>query len=347
MSHELTIRQNGTAEMAFVGETPWHRLGQNLKEGASIEEWQIAAGMDWSIRRSKAHFYTDRACTDLRAWDDQVVLYRSDNGQPLGIVSPDYNIVQPSEVLEFFRDLVSDEGFELHTAGTLFGGKRFWALAKVTEATIAGWDKIGGYLLLSTSADGSTATEARETSVRVVCRNTLSLAMNQRGTSKRTTVSHRVRFDDAKVKRELGLTREHFEQFIDAANALTKVKMNETAAENFLTRLLRPSKKLQQQITQQEGPTDAVQAAIEQEESEQSLRRPRGLDTILQLFQGAGEGAGKKGSAGTAWGLVNAVTEYVDHHATAKTFDHLMARSMFGDGDKLKTEAFNQALELA
>lgn len=99
MAHELTERAGGMTEMAYVGDTPWHGLGQTLKAGAKIEDWLTAAGMDWTIRRAPVHYHADRAATDMRKWDDKQVLLRSDTGAPLGIVSPDYNIVQPYEVL--------------------------------------------------------------------------------------------------------------------------------------------------------------------------------------------------------------------------------------------------------
>ena len=87
MAHELTIN-DGVAEMAYVGETPWHGLGQQLRADASIEEWQAAAGMDWIIRRSAVMYYPDRGQKQLRVWDDKTVLLRGDTGAPLGVVSP-------------------------------------------------------------------------------------------------------------------------------------------------------------------------------------------------------------------------------------------------------------------
>src|SRR6202044_3294118 len=101
-----------------------------------------------------------------------------------------FKIVQPGAVLEFFRDLTAAAGFTLETAGTLFGGKRFWALAAIGEtASIADpADKMKGYLLLSTACDGSMATEARYTTVRVVCNNTLSSA---RSAGAKVRVTHR------------------------------------------------------------------------------------------------------------------------------------------------------------
>ena len=86
--------------------------------------------------------------------------------------------MQPHDVLGFYRDLVSVSGFELETAGVLKGGKKLWALARTgDEMMLSGMDQVKGYLLLATSCDGSLATTAQFTSIRVVCNNTLQMAV--------------------------------------------------------------------------------------------------------------------------------------------------------------------------
>lgn len=314
MAHELSIRANGFVEHAYAGEVGWHGLGNQLPEDASIEQWQAAAGMDWKIGRSRVRFGDG---PNQRIWDDKHVLFRSDTKTPLGMVSDGYKVVQPREVLEFFRSLVQNAGFRLSTAGCLFGGQRFWALARLDEAVISGWDKIGGYLLLSTSCDGSMATEARETSVRVVCNNTLSLARGEGAA--RVKVTHRSVFNPEAMKDKLGLGREHFHEFVKVAQELSRINVDAAAARRFTERLF--------------GTAEA-------------LRSHPGEDRVLSLFRGAGKGALLEGSHGTAWGLVNAVTEYVDHHKQCKTPDHRTESAWYGDGDKLKTKALTQALEL-
>lgn len=328
MAHELT-QTNGATEMAYVGETPWHGLGQKLEEGASIEEWKKAAGMDWTINRKPLTYFADRACTDLRTVEDTRILTRSDNGNKIGLVSPSYQVVQPGEVLEFFRDLVAEEGYSLHTAGTMFGGSKYWALAKIEEATIAGWDKVGGYVLLSTSADGSRATELRETTIRVVCNNTLSMAVNKDSRSV-IKVNHRQDFDIAAIHKQMGVSRERFAAFTEVADRLSQIKVGGLAAEAFMAQLFKSA---------------SVKAAPQGDDEDADTllttktRKHRGLDIVMGLFNGIGMGSTQKGSKGTAWGAVNAVTEYVDHLSTSKTQDHRLDRAWFGTGNSLKTDA--------
>jgi phage/plasmid-like protein (TIGR03299 family) len=324
MSHELTTRANNTVEHAYVGETPWHGLGQQLVEGASIEDWTIAAGMDWKVQRSKVRYHTSANPADFQTWNDNHVLFRSDNKQPLGLVSDGYKVVQPQAILEFFRDLTENAGYHLHTAGTLFGGRKFWALAKVAESYVTGADKIGGYLLLSTSCDGTMATEARETTIRVVCNNTLSMA-RRAGQSGVIKVGHRSRFNADAVKLKMQGSAEHFATFVSMTRQLAAKRVTNAMAEAFVRKLLRPDETL-----------------IEGE----ATRAPKGEAEILNLFRSSAIGGTLLGTAGTAWGLVNAVTEYVDHKQTAKSLDHKLDRAFFGSGDELKTAAFDLAFTI-
>ena len=114
MAHELTFRHDGTVEMAYVGETPWHHLGKRLEVGTPIPQWIPAAGMDWKVEQTPIKYETEGS---LVTFPDRFALLRSDNKMPLGVVSSDYCILHPFEVLEFFDDLVKSVGLELETAG--------------------------------------------------------------------------------------------------------------------------------------------------------------------------------------------------------------------------------------
>jgi phage/plasmid-like protein (TIGR03299 family) len=356
MSHELTIRMSGAAEMAFVGETPWHKLGQQLQPGASIEEWIKAAGMDWKIQRSKIRYATAHGMTPdaFQTFDDQHVLFRSDSKAPLGLVSDGYKIVQPAQVLEFFRDLVAGEGYSLHTAGTLFGGRKFWALAKVGEGAVVGNDRIGAYVLLSSSCDGSSASEGRFTAIRVVCNNTFTMATA--GNAAKARVTHRSSFDVRTMQERMGLVQSAFADYLADARALTTKRISDRDAATFVRTLLRPEEvaaqaKAAQVIATAQGSDDfarligAPKAELAVGD-DAKVRAPKGEAEILSLFRGHGHGAQLAGAMGTAWGLVNAVTEYVDHKAQAKTVDHRVDRAFFGSGDELKTRAMEMAKAL-
>lgn len=309
MAHELTIGKNGTAEMAYVGDTPWHGLGQILLPEASIEEWRIAAGMDWEINRTHVQ-YTNG---ELHNWKENHVLYRSDTNTPLAIVSPRYKEVQPKDVLEFFRDLVEENGFTLETAGTMKGGRRFWALARTgLDGEVVYGDNVNSYLLLVTSCDGGLATTAQFTSVRVVCNNTLQMSLSQ-GYMSRVSVRHNTEFSPDSFKAQLGLNaNEVYTDFMMRMKGLANTSLSGVRAEEII-----------EEMFMKKG----VKAPI---------RATKGYRTVLQLFNGVGKGSKIDGVAGTAWGLVNAVTEYSDFHVRAKNQEYRLDSAWFGAGYALK-----------
>lgn len=344
--HALTLRSNGFTEMAFVGETPWHHLGQQLTEGAPIEQWITAAGMDWQIRGSKVRYQSEGVGY---IFPERIVLFRSDTKAPLGLVSPVYKPVQPREVIEFFRDLVANSGYQLHTAGTIHGGRKMWALAKVAEGVVGANDKIGGYLLLSTACDGTMETEARFTTVRVVCNNTLTMARGEGAAT--VKIGHRSKFNADKVKAQMGLATDRFATFLDDADKLAMKQVTPAQAEAFVRELLRPAAKAAATIEAAKVDMSDFARLLTgsvtlPDVSDDTKRAPKGEAEILSLFRGAARGSNLRTASGTAWGLVNAVTEYVDHKQGAKSLDHKLDRAFFGSGEELKNRAMEAALSL-
>jgi phage/plasmid-like protein (TIGR03299 family) len=324
MSHELTQRTNGMTEMAYLaGTSRWHGLGNELKEDATIEEWTVAAGMDWKVQRSRVRYETDATGTAPQVWDDQHVLFRSDNKKPLGLVSDGFKIVQPRECLEFFRDLCETNGFKLRTAGTLFEGRRFWALADIGEESIIldPRDKVKARTLMFTACDGSAKTTVKFVNECVVCNNTLTSARAEDG--KQVAVSHRSVWnpDDAKVK--LGIANGTFSEFIRQSREFARTTFTPKVADMFTLRLV-------------EGmDLDTTMTTAEVEET----RASRAYKKIIGLFNGQAMGSNLKGRTGTAWAWLNAVTEYADHHAPARNDDNRFNSSQFGIGDKMKNSA--------
>lgn len=313
MAHQLSIREDGAAEMAYVGEVPWHRLGTKLAPNAPKDRWREAAGFDHEILSAHPHLYTKSG--DEIEIIDRLGLYRSDNDRPLGIVSADYKVVQPSEVLDFFDDIVKAGDMTLETAGTLFGGKQYWCLAKIGEKALFGVDRLKGYLLLSTSCDGSRKTVAKFTCVRVVCDNTLTLSDRTNLSGAMIEVSHRSHFDADAVKKALGVAPKTFTEFMASLEVLAGKKVRKPKAKEL---------------------TEAVFG-----------EEARAVPHVLDLFAGDATGYDMPNIKGTAWGWLNSVTEYVDWQRFAKTDSHRISNSLLGEGDKLKRKAYDLALEYA
>lgn len=314
MAHELTQRADGFVEHAFVGETPWHGLGQRLDENADMATWRKAAGMDWTIEQTECQFTP--ASGGLAVIPERFVQYRSDNNMPLSVVSARYKPVQPAQVLEFFHDLVEENGFKLHTAGTLFDGKRLWALAETGKfAEVSKGDSVGGYLLLSTSCDRTLATTARFTTIRVVCNNTLSFAT--KNNDNMVSFNHLTEFNHELIKAKLGSAVESFGAFMDVAKELKQQKITTNQAVEFVRKLVLTNSQL----------TD----------DKYDFTKHRGYRKIMDLFQL--EAVGIELAGHTKWGMLNAVTEYFDHHHPARTQDARLNNTWFGTGDNMKSDA--------
>lgn len=323
MAHMLTYRQNGFVEMAYRGLMPWHGLGQLVKPDASIDDWRKAAGLDWEIMRSTVQFQHGQ----LHTFPSHEVLYRSDTSAPLSVCTPKYKIVQPSQVLEFFRSLTLEAGFQIETAGSLKGGRVIWVLARTGfEAEVVEGDNVKGYVLLTTSYDGQMATIVQFTSVRVVCANTLQMAMNG-DVGQQVRVRHNTEFLPEVVKGELGLAAsESFDLFLRRMQLLAGTKLSTSDFGNVVGDLLA-----------QRMPVDRQKFVAES----------KGYQKIMGLFAGDGRGAMMESVAGTAWGGINAITQYVDHERRARDRENRLAGAWFGDGYRMKEEALNRLLEMA
>jgi phage/plasmid-like protein (TIGR03299 family) len=315
-------------QMAYVGATPWHGLGRQLTQKQPIEVWQREAGMDWQIQESPVHFKADAIghMGSIHSFPEQKVLYRSDTKAPLSVVSNRYQIVQPREVMEFYRDLTEVSGYELETAGVLKGGRKFWALARTGQnANLKGNDQVNGYLLLATSCDGTLATTATPTTVRVVCNNTLTIALD--GITRAIKVPHSTRSDARSVKKQLGVAVSQWDEFMYRMRVLAERKVQWHEAMGFFMNVLcevTPNSKLPEVLP-----------------NERALRK------VQSLYEGRGRGATLESSQGTAWGLLNAVTEYVDHERRARSNEYRMDSAWFGQGAQIKQRALEAALQLA
>lgn len=310
--------------MAYTGERPWHGLGNLLAPQQPIEVWKKQAGMDWQIEEAEVRYVTgSNNIGVINAFPGNKVLYRSDTKAPLSVVSKRFQVVQPGEILEFYRDLTACNGFELETAGVLREGRKFWALARTGQSTtLKGRDKVDGYLLLATACDGTLATTAQFTSVRVVCNNTLSIALgNGNGAIK---VPHRSQFDPDVVKRQLGITVSSWDGFVTRMKALVDRPVDPDSVEGLLRRVLT-----------YQAPDSKVTVVNEQ-----------ALAAVRALYEGGGRGAQLASSRGTAWGLLNSVTEYVDHHRRARSDDHRRDAAWFGPGAQMKQRAWDEVMKL-
>lgn len=341
MAHMID-ETTGKAAMAFVGETPWHGLGQELTPGASIDTWRKEAGLDFTVLATPVRY--NQAGEDegqLYTFAGRNVLYRNDTNAPLSVVSSRYRIVQPAEILDFFKVLTDTAGFQLETAGALDDGRKIWGLAKVNDgAPVIGQDIVRPYLLLATSFDGTLATTAKFTSIRVVCNNTLTMSAggNMREGAGQTEidktqgavvqsvrVAHNERFNPDQVRERLGIVLNAWERFKVQSRLLAERSVSEAEADKLISALIEPT------------------LSIPVGQTRPDVRSSRGYKRIMELFGGDARGYAMAGMS--AWGLLNAVTEYVDHER-GRSDSSRMDSAWFGSGEGLKNKAFELANEL-
>ena len=323
MSHDLD-ESTGKPAMAYVGERPWHGLGEALPPDQDIEKWVQAARLDWSIEMLPVNYQMGGRNHVMR---DRFVLARSDTQAALSVVSGDYRVVQPKEVLEFYRDLVEERQYQLETAGALDGGRKVWALARtglVAGVADNAADELGAYVLLATSCDKSLATTIAFTSVRVVCQNTLGFAVHdvKKESRRNIKVNHSRRFDADQIKKDLGLMDESWEKFKLQLTPMAGKAMSDSAAEEFFQSLFQSEKEMKEGTISDQKRKEVMQ---------------------LMSFYRHAPGQDLPTAKNTLWGAVSAVTYYVDHIRTASG-DRLDS-AWFGAGATLKEKAWQQALE--
>lgn len=319
MAHEIEF-VDGKAQMAYVGDVPWHGLGTRVLPDLTPEQMLQAAGLDWEVRKIKAYAIDEENNDEI--YDiGRSALIRSSDGKMLDVVSDDWNEVQNRTAFEFFDEYVRGGDMEMHTAGSLKGGQIVWGLAKIKQSfELFKGDQIDSFLLFSNFHKYGFSTDVRFTPIRVVCNNTLTLSLNSK-VERMVKISHRKAFNPDNVKEILGI----------ATDKLTKYK--EMAA--FLGS--KPAKG--EDIVEYFKRIFPVTGANEKKTKEVSKNAKTALD-ILQSQPGANF------AEGSWWQPFNAVT-YMTDHLVGRSADTRLTSAWYGSNKNLKTKALELAVEMA
>ncbi|PTV52114.1 DUF932 domain-containing protein [Acinetobacter seifertii] len=336
--------------MAFVGQTPWHGLGNQLPQNQPIDVWAQQAGMDWRIESSNVSYMAknERGQSIILPYEEQRVLYRSDTHAPLSVVSQRYQEVQPMEILSFYKDLTEQSGFDLETAGVLKGGRKFWALARTGQSTaLKGKDVSNGYILLATACDGTLATTAQFTSVRVVCNNTLTIAIRGQNSSEGVVkVPHSTKFDAEKIKQQLGISVRAWDEHMYEMKQLSQRKVTQQEAAAYFDAVFNNTA-----LSVKDQEESIIQyylkaASMYKKSNSKSEPNGRAMSKAITMFNGQGRGAELSSAKDTAYGLLCSITEFVDHERRAMSRDHRLNSAWFGMGANIKQRGLEQALRM-
>jgi phage/plasmid-like protein (TIGR03299 family) len=330
MSHEIT-NANGRHEFAYTGQSPWHHLGQLIQgEAATKEEIMRAAGLDWTVFAEPIYL------GDGSKVPGYIANVRSDTRETLGVVSDEYRIVQIGDAFSFVDQVARTAGAKYHTAGSIRRGRQIFASAKLPKSIVVLADDIvDQYLLLVNSYDASTGFHLRWTTIRVVCNNTLTAAL--RGSaSYQYTVRHAGDLDSQlkEARKALGVADRYFEAAGQAYRALAAKDLSEMAVEQYLAKFL---------------PLADVTLTESDDVQRERARVVEARNRIRAMFED-GMGTEIAGVKGTAWGLYNASTEWIDHVRTAKQDGEMRKgaaeAAVLGVGQDLRDRAMSAALAL-
>ena len=342
MAHEITVRENGRAEAMYAGLKPaWHGLGTVVDQAPTSADAMKLAGLMWEVEQHplQAIVTSEEPSAETGQMvesienvpvDDRVANVRSDNHFVLGVVGKKYRPCQNIEAFNFVDSLVAEQEIRYEAAGSLKGGKVVWLLARMPETIrIAKDDITEQFILFSNGHDGAKAIRVMPTSVRVVCQNTLNLAI-RRG-ERALTISHvgDVNRKLAAAREVLSLVKKQFAEFGQEAAAMAEVGFDRA---------------LQVQLVNELIPDD-------EDKTKNNSQRIKARDAILGLMTDGAQTL--TGIRGTAWAAFNAVTHYVDHVArnTGKTAaaksENRMNRIVFGAGAQFKAQGLERVRELA
>jgi phage/plasmid-like protein (TIGR03299 family) len=332
MAHEID-QTTGTAAVFVTGEPAWHKLGTVIEQAATSAEAIGLAGLDWRVEQWPVRAFDPDDQTTEAGIPDVVANVRTDTKAVLGVVGRRYRVFQNREAFDFMDALVGDKLAMYETAGSLHGGRRVWMLARIPKEYRAGADDlIKPYVLLTNTHDGSQALRMIPTTVRVVCQNTLNLALNEAGVDG-LTVSHHPRLETRiqEARAKLGIIAARFDKFDAELHAMLAKDLNATEADGYFRGL------------------SGMDLPSHSERQKNARERVYG-QMVVNFDNDRNTLPGVKH---TAWAAYNAVSEWADHQkaqrgkTAAEKLNRRLDSIWFGAAHQLKQAAYHGALELA
>ena len=317
--------------MFYVGEVPWHGQGIGVKNCPTSKEAIELAGLDWKVE-PKPIF--DQHGNEIHGYKVNV---RSSDGKPLGVVSDKYKVVQNEEAFAFTDELLG-EGVQYESAGSLASGKRVWLLARLEGTTLAE-EKIDPYLVFTNTHDGTGAIKVAVSPIRVVCQNTLNLALKK--ASRHWSCMHKG--DIASKLEEARFTLSNTQSYLDELEKEFGSLKLKTVTDNqvkAMTEIL-----LQAEFTDlyNKATANVIDLAGRTNRDKYKEKLDRKRTDILNLYQYKSDLVGTERSA---FRFVNAVSDYATHttdHRNTKNYqENLFMKTI--DGNSLIDTAYKIAL---
>ena len=321
MAHELEVNDQGEIEMAYCGAVPWHGLGTKVSPDLTPTEFMKAAGLDWEVK--KKPLFIDGVDGPEQV-EGKSMLVREDSGKHLDVVGNDWNPVQNSQAFDFFDDVVDSGNMHVSTAGALLGGRRVWAMAEINDQfELFGGDIVKGNLLFCNPHTYGETITVQFSPVRVVCNNTLQMALHGKS-QKKVSWSHRLVWDKELVQDMLGISHVRMGEYKEMAEFLGSRRVPEDQHAPFFASCF-PTK---------------VRKEADETKVELGGRNAKRAFELLE------EQPGAEFAEGSYWQAFNAATYFIDH-VMGKSHDSRMNNAYFGYGVGYKKRAMEQALDHA
>lgn len=323
MSHEVETAM-------FTGLPAWHGIGNVLKEAPDSRTALVQAGLDWQVQARPVFAGLGETPADgIVEVPTRKALMRSIDNRVLGVVSKDYEILQNDAAFEVFDPLVKSGQISYEAAGSLYRGEKIWILAKMNQTIeVTAGDPVESYLLLVNGHDGKTGILNLLTPIRVVCRNTLEMALGSEDdrSGRVIRVAHR---GDLKAKVEaaqtvLGFARHRFKNLGMVFKKLLETPLESEKETSYINHLV----------------------PLSFEAGERERKRVESDRNKIRELQEVGRGADLPGVRGSVWGLYNAAVEFADYKKSPAVKDRT-SFLLVGEGRRFKSRAYTQALSLA
>jgi phage/plasmid-like protein (TIGR03299 family) len=317
--------------MAYAGETPWHGLGTRVSNNLSVDEMLVQSGLNWKVNALPV---VGKLASGEEIKSDHKMLVRDLDNKQLTMITDKWNPVQNHEAFNFFREFTDNGSMEMHTAGSLQGGRWVWVLAKVSESfELFGGDKVDSYLLFSNPHIYGRGVEIRFTPTRVVCNNTLTLSLDA-STDNKVRLNHRSTFDADMVKETLGIAKEKMAKYKEMAKFLGSKSYKKEIVAEYMKEVFPGYGKPAHWSEAPKNLTDANVAALG------LSRNAKGALDILETQPGANY------APGSWWNAYNACTFMTDH-VIGKTQESRLTSAWYGLNKSVKVKALEKAVKFA
>lgn len=300
--------------MVWLNEKPWHGLGTEITGDESLDEIIRLAGLDWQV------LLKPLVTTDGIPVPDNFALVRDSDSFVLSITGKNYRPTQNRDVFEFFREFTDKGGMKIETAGSLNHGRDVWALASLNQSFDVWGDKINGYLLLHAPHIYGKAISGMFTSVRVVCNNTLNLAMREGGSKARHSHVREFNVEARDAMKIKLLGEQSLDEFRQIVETLAAIEASKQIIADFYIQ--------------------TFEISVESE-----IKIPKIVRDVEQCRLNA-PGHAERSANDTLWGLVNGVTYFCDH-VRHQDQDKRVTSAFWGQSAKLKNKALEVAIDIA